>query len=334
MNRYNSIDNAGMSFFSLCISSEIGWIPRSISSSDVGIDLTIEQVINGNPTAKYISVQLKTGLGNVYTNKDGDYVYYISQVHYEYWKSSSIPVILALCDLDKKVIYWELLKQYNIDKTNNQYKILIRRTHILNGASLDEFNNIIDTYQSDFELSNEMETQTPEYWSELLENCAEVISNGTRLFYQLDEKYKRVIERLSKCIGQSFQEPKSVARTQANTLKVSIDICKTQLKSQIPIIAQTHIRAIRLAESTIANLDVSPKVKSYIKDELSAELKTINSVIETLSTGVVQYEKNNTPYVELRRSENSFAIVIKEYIVNLSNIAMYIQQFINSLKIE
>lgn len=57
MNRYNSIDNAGMSFFSLCISSEIGWIPRSISSSDVGIDLTIEQVINGNPTAKYISVQ-------------------------------------------------------------------------------------------------------------------------------------------------------------------------------------------------------------------------------------------------------------------------------------
>lgn len=69
-----------------------------------------------------------------------------------------------------------MLKQYNIDKTNNQYKILIRRTHILNGASLDEFNNIIDTYQSDFELSNEMETQTPEYWSELLENCAEVIS--------------------------------------------------------------------------------------------------------------------------------------------------------------
>lgn len=54
--RFNPIDEIGVSILKLCILQDFGWIPRSIRSMDMGIDMNIEQVINGKPTAKYISM--------------------------------------------------------------------------------------------------------------------------------------------------------------------------------------------------------------------------------------------------------------------------------------
>ena len=73
--RYTHTNDIGVAILNLRIQKDLGWICREITKSDVGVDATIEQVIDGKPTAKYISVQLKTGEGNVYVDKDGNYIY-------------------------------------------------------------------------------------------------------------------------------------------------------------------------------------------------------------------------------------------------------------------
>ncbi len=78
--RYSNTDDTGVAILKLCITKDLGWICRSTTNSDVGIDATVEQVIDDNPTAKYISVQLKTGLSNVHIDKNKDYIFYIDDV--------------------------------------------------------------------------------------------------------------------------------------------------------------------------------------------------------------------------------------------------------------
>ena len=63
--RYTPTNDIGVALLKLCTTNELGWICREVAQPDVGIDATIEQVINGNPTDRYISVQLKTGEGNI-----------------------------------------------------------------------------------------------------------------------------------------------------------------------------------------------------------------------------------------------------------------------------
>ena len=49
--RYNPTDDIGVSYLELCVRKDLGWIARTTTNSDIGIDMTIEQVINGNGTS-------------------------------------------------------------------------------------------------------------------------------------------------------------------------------------------------------------------------------------------------------------------------------------------
>lgn len=141
--RYTPTNDIGVSVLKRCISKELEWICREVAQPDVGIDATIEQVIDGNPTAKYISVQLKTGEGNIHIDRNGNFIYYIDKTHYDYWLSSSIPVILAYCNPEDETIYWELLKNATSRELKgkrtikSRYRILIclTRIHLMSSMS-------------------------------------------------------------------------------------------------------------------------------------------------------------------------------------------------------
>ena len=338
--RYSNTNDLGVSILNLCISKNFGWICRNTTNSDVGIDATIEQVINGLPTAKYISIQLKTGLGNVQIDKNCNFTYYIDNIHYEYWLSSSVPVILALCDPEKEIIYWELVKKHNISKTDKKHKIAILNTHQLNKDSLNELNTIVDTYQSDFILSesDKDDIYDTEYWEELLGNCAEAISNSTLVFNQLDNKYKSHNESMTKFIDQNKSGiDKSTSNKQvskhAKAFKLAIDICKTQFKSQIPIIRNTHIEAIRLAEHALSKaIDMPCDIIQYIQIALNGELNTIESLIKFSKYGAEKYSNTSSPTFELRQSEHSFALVLQEFTAELECIVFWIKKLINTLE--
>ena len=339
--RYTPTNDIGVAVLKRCIPKELGWICREVAQPDVGIDATIEQVIDGNPTAKYISVQLKTGEGNIHIDRNGNFIYYIDKTHYDYWLSSSIPVILAYCNPKDETIYWELLKKRNIKRTKGEenYKITISNTHLLNKDSLDEFNAIIDTYQTEFELPDmdEDDVCDIEYWNELLENCAETISNSRQVLDQLDVKYKRHIAQMAQFVelNKDGVDKKIVDKhiaKHAKSFKVAIDTCKMQFKSQIPIIAETHIEAIRLAERTMTGGYHMPiEINTLLQDELNKETEAIRGVKEILTLAIERFENSSSPTIDLRRAEGSFAQVLKDYSSELESIVYWIGKLLKTL---
>lgn len=339
--RYTPTNDIGVAILNLRIQKDLGWICREITKSDVGVDATIEQVIDGKPTAKYISVQLKTGEGNVYVDKDGNYIYYIDKTHYDYWISSSIPVILVYCNPDNESMYWELLKKRNIKRTKGKenYKITISNTHLLNKDSLEEFNAIIDTYQTEFELPDmdEDDVCDIEYWNELLENCAETISNSRQVLDQLDVKYTRRMAQMVQFVEQHKDGvdkkivDKHIAK-HAKSFKVAIDMCKMQFKGQIPIIAETHIEAIRLAERAMTGGYHMPiEIHTLLQEELNKETEAIRGVKEILTLAIERFENSSSPTIELRRAEGSFAQVLKDYSSELESIVYWIGKLLKTL---
>lgn len=339
--RYTPTNDIGVALLKLCTTNELGWICREVAQPDVGIDATIEQVINGNPTDRYISVQLKTGEGNIYIDRDGNFIYYIDKTHYDYWLSSSIPVILAYCDPTKKVIYWELLKKRNIRRSRGEenYKIKILSTHTLNATSLEVLNSIIDTYQSEFELPDmdENDVSDVEFWNELLENCAEAISNSRLVLDQLDGKYKRHNEQMTQFIeAHKDSVDKKIAdkhiAKHAKAFKIAIDMCKMQFKSHIPIISQTHIEAIRLAEHAMIDGYRMPfEINTLLREELNKEIEAIKGVKNILTLAIERFENSSSPTIDLRRAEGSFAQVLKDYNAELESIVYWIEKLLKSL---
>lgn len=339
--RYTSTNDIGVAVLKRCIPKELGWICREVAQPDVGIDATIEQVIDGNPTAKYISVQLKTGEGNIHIDRNGNFIYYIDKTHYDYWLSSSIPVILAYCNPEDETIYWELLKKCNIKRTKGEenFKITISNTHLLNKDSLDEFNAIIDTYQTEFELPDmdEDDVCDIEYWNELLENCAETISNSRQVLDQLDVKYKRHIAQMAQFVElhKDGVDKKIVDKhiaKHAKSFKVAIDTCKMQFKSQIPIIAETHVEAIRLAERAMTGgYHMPTEINTLLQEELNKETEAIRGVKEILTLAIERFENSSSPTIDLRRAEGSFAQVLKDYCSELESIVYWIGKLLRTL---
>lgn len=343
-NRYSNIDGTGVAILNLCITKDLGWICRNTNNSDVGIDATVEQVVGGEPTAKYISVQLKTGMGNVYFVKNSDFTYYIDNIHYEYWLSSSVPVIIVLCDIETNILYWQLIKKQNILVTKTQYKIIIPNTHILNKSSLDELNTIIDTYQSDFLLPevNDEDISDVGYWEELLLSCSQAIAVGTDLFNELDKKYKENNSMMEQFLrlhpgGIDKHTVDKEIRKYARKNKLAIDICKTQFKGIKSIVVKTHIEAIRLCENAFqqvknAQMQIDYSVSNYLKNALNKELKEIESNIIILNFGANQFMKRTSPDYQLQNSEYSFGLILNEYAAELGDITCWIKKLVNMLE--
>lgn len=90
----------------------------------------------------------------------------------------------------------------------------------------------------------------PNYWSDLLDSCKEVISNNTTVMNLFHEKYKAVYTTSQKVISTNFyisqKEASSHIRRQSRLIATSMNICRTQFKANIPIIQETFIEAFSL----------------------------------------------------------------------------------------
>jgi hypothetical protein len=233
------------------------------------------------------------------------------------------------------------LKKRNIKRTKGEenYKITISNTHLLNKDSLEEFNAIIDTYQTEFELPDmdEDDVCDIEYWNELLENCAETISNSRQVLDQLDDKYKRHIAQMAQFVElhKDGVDKKIVDKhigKHAKSFKVAIDTCKMQFKSQIPIIAKTHIEAIRLAERAMTGGYHMPiEINTLLQEELNKETEAIRGVKEILTLAIERFENSSSPTIDLRRAEGSFAQVLKDYCSELESIVYWIGKLLRTL---
>ncbi|MCV9927235.1 DUF4365 domain-containing protein [Flavobacterium sp. LS1R49] len=86
MKRFDPTERIGVNATERIITKNIGWIFREQPIADVGLDAIIEQVENGEPTGKFIAIQIKSGVGNFYKTEKL-LTYYVTNVHYNYWLS-------------------------------------------------------------------------------------------------------------------------------------------------------------------------------------------------------------------------------------------------------
>lgn len=140
-----NIERIGVNAISLFF-EKIGWSFRERPHSDFGIDADVEQKINGKRTNRHIALQIKSGESYVKIKKNGKITFSIDPWHYSYWLQSDRPVLILLYDPDTENIYWEQVRLATLQQSPKYKKIEIDALKFLDEDSIDEFNDIIETY--------------------------------------------------------------------------------------------------------------------------------------------------------------------------------------------
>ena len=129
--RYNKTERLGVIETDRIITKVIDWIFREQPIVDVGLDAIIEQSEAGNPTGKFLAVQIKTGRGNFQVSGK-KITYYVSNIHYNYWLNLDIPIILVAHFPETEKTYWQQINEHNLKKTKKHWKLEIPINQELN----------------------------------------------------------------------------------------------------------------------------------------------------------------------------------------------------------
>lgn len=113
--------------------------PRS--RLEAGIDGIAEIMIDGEPTAKMIAVQVKSTRWETYAGEDAHgFTYLLKSKDLEYWKSSNLPVIVVLYRQNDDSLYWAPVPDHT---TVEQRKLLFSKTRdVLDRSSVDRLGQL------------------------------------------------------------------------------------------------------------------------------------------------------------------------------------------------
>ena len=78
--------------------NEIGWTWRSNPEPDYGIDGELELAVDGEPTAAFIKVQVKSGPSHLKNETAESFDYLVSSDDLQYWEGANVPVLLVVHD--------------------------------------------------------------------------------------------------------------------------------------------------------------------------------------------------------------------------------------------
>lgn len=348
MDRGSITERAGVHLIGLVI-NKLGWVFREQPIMDYGIDATVEERKNANPTGRLLSLQIKTGSSFVETNASGDIDFYIDSVHLEYWLNYQNPVILVLCDPENEILYWRQIAKRNLTKTKNgKYKITIFKSSILNKESLSELEEILDTYSPncnfDVDISAMTTEEVSEYAIDLLEHSKDSLSNISRALNQHQEstaKWKSELEKL--------QEDLSTGRIRTDLIKSQrIKIIGQKYKTATTVLTQrlvgsekqiavnTHTSAFCFIDKVI--YEQKPDIQLFaqvVKIELINEMQSIGSVIQLLYQFANECDNTHKGWGnEFMSSMRSCSIALKDYAADLEFFCEIINRQIAKLNAE
>lgn len=205
-------ERIGVYATALLITKELDWIFREQPIVDVGIDALIEQKLNGEPTGKFISAQIKTGNGNFHDSKNS-LTLYVTKIHYHYWLNSNLPVIIIAHIPETNKTTWEVANEETFKKTSTQWKILIPKSKDLNEKSIDELNEIISGNKHvNFELQvqngelSQSEIDQIVEDANLFSECIKSLKIIADLITKLGEETKSQRIKMDKFVSQGLNE--------------------------------------------------------------------------------------------------------------------------------
>jgi len=183
--RFNPTERIGVNKVEAIFLNEFRWIPRTLLQTDVGIDMHVE-IVNENPTGKFISIQIKTGVSFFSEINSNSVIYRGTNEHLNYWLNYEMPVLIVVHNPETDITLWQYIKEENIERTSTAWKIEIPKTNILH---------------SDFKTDLEQLNQYPEHLQKLQRFEIDIelinkIKNGFELILTIDQMINKVDGRL------------------------------------------------------------------------------------------------------------------------------------------
>ena len=121
----------------------LGFAFRIQDAEDYGIDAHAELIEAEHPTGRLLGIQLKSG-SSYFTERQGDsYVFRADQTHVEYWIGHCLPVLVCLCDVDNRQIYWQLVNPQTAISTGEGYKFLIPMSQKVDSDSASTLTDLL-----------------------------------------------------------------------------------------------------------------------------------------------------------------------------------------------
>jgi len=115
-----------------------GYIFREQAISDYGIDAHVELIDNNDATGKLIAIQIKSGSSWFTKEKSEGFTYNGDSKHLTYWLQYSLPVLIVLCDTEKRKCFWQSITPENVVYTRKAWKIIVPKKQKINvGMDID-----------------------------------------------------------------------------------------------------------------------------------------------------------------------------------------------------
>ena len=121
----------------------LGFAFRVQHDEDYGVDAHAELIEDERPTGRLLGIQLKTGPSYFKESEEDSYVFRVDSQHIDYWFDHCLPVLICLCDVDTRRVYWQVVNAETATSTGKGFKILIPRSHKLDSNSGANLRNLL-----------------------------------------------------------------------------------------------------------------------------------------------------------------------------------------------
>jgi hypothetical protein len=121
----------------------IGFAFREQSESDYGIDAHAELILSEKPTGQLLGIQLKSGESYLSECENDAYVFRTDARHVDYWLNHALPVLVCLCDVEAKTIYWQVVDSETAKSTGKGYKFTIPKRQTVSSVSSEALRHLL-----------------------------------------------------------------------------------------------------------------------------------------------------------------------------------------------
>lgn len=121
----------------------LGFAFRVQHDEDYGVDAHAELIEDERPTGRLLGIQLKTGPSYLKEAHEDSYVFRADSRHVEYWLDHCLPVLICLCDLDSRLVYWQAVDTETATSTGKGFKVLIPMSQRLDSNAEANLRNLL-----------------------------------------------------------------------------------------------------------------------------------------------------------------------------------------------
>lgn len=121
----------------------LGFAFREQSESDYGIDAHAERIELEHPTGQLVGIQIKTGASYLSERTATAIIFRADSDHVDYWLHHALPVIICLCDVDNRKIYWQTVTNETAISTGKGYRFDVPVSQFLDDQSVPQLVDLL-----------------------------------------------------------------------------------------------------------------------------------------------------------------------------------------------